>query len=259
MRSGGRGEGMRWSVLLVVLAGLVLPPVAQAGVYDVYGCRLSDGTRTQSVDGWTPWSVYGTREVNVCAGSGGLFAAFDSTQAHAAGELAGWVFDAPRDTSINNYTLYRSSVVETMASGAEFQTWHYHDAPVDIFDPQPPSRYVQEACVTLAHCFGLGDDSTPLAPVNRFEQAGLNVRRVIYAVRCSAGTACEPGGTRAHVNLWATRIGLSDLFAPTFSRVPAGSLVDATGPIDGERSVSFRARSRIGDCVCRICRRWAST
>jgi hypothetical protein len=87
---------------LIAAAALALPSTARAGVYDVYGCRLPDGTPIPA-DGWKPWVTGdGGLAFDGCSGRGGLDAGFRPGALLGAGSSAGWVFDAPADTTVNS-------------------------------------------------------------------------------------------------------------------------------------------------------------
>ena len=94
-------------------------------------------------------------------------------------------------------------------------------------------------------CRGLGEPLQPLAPINRIERSGLQIRRIIDALQCDSATVCGPTDP-ASVTVWASRIGLADPYPPAFSSAPSGPLVAGGGAVEGERSVMFRAEDRGG-------------
>jgi hypothetical protein len=75
--------------------------------------------------------------------------------------------------------------------------------------------------------------------VNREERSGLEIRRLIYVVSCDTASTCEPVTPDARVTVWSSRVGLTDLLAPTFSVAPSGSLLQS--PAEGDRLVTFHA------------------
>jgi hypothetical protein len=195
------------------------------------------GRHPDPADGWSPARQLGAYVSNACSSAGGLYAAIDPAASLPFAERVGWVFDAPVDTSINNYTLYRTStIVETPA--AVVDTWLWHNAPVDDLGHE---GYLQAACARVLSCSGWGNEANAMAPANRIDRSGLDIRRLIYADRCSTTPACGAAAAGAHVTVWASRFGLADLYAPAFTQSPSGPLLQTTGPVDGELSVSFRA------------------
>ena len=136
---------------------------AMAGTYDVYGCRLPNGTPIPA-DGWAPHTVHaGGDASNYCAPFGGLSAALHADIAVNHLAQAGWVFDSPPNTTIAEYALYRSSVVSTAPSEERGRgVWLYHDAA--MWERITPSRYAQTACVASFGCLGEGDTEVRFRP-----------------------------------------------------------------------------------------------
>ena len=118
--------------VVVLVAGFWLASSsgAAAGTYDVYGCRLPDGQPVAS-GGWSPYVTgNGTTTSSGCAIGGGLTGRLDPASTVLRNSVAGWVFDAAPDTTIENYSLYRSSATATAPSpdGHGRDIWLYHDA-----------------------------------------------------------------------------------------------------------------------------------
>ena len=122
---------MRWGVVIGLLAGLLWCGSASAGTYDVYGCRLPDGSPA-ATDGWSSTATQdGTYAWNDCARRGGLTAGLDPAVQVANRTYAAWSFDAPSDTTISAYSIQRTvrtaTAFEAMAGR---NGWFFHDAPV---------------------------------------------------------------------------------------------------------------------------------
>ena len=106
--------------LLVALAAalqilFLSSPRAFAGTYDVYSCRLPDGTRIPA-SGWSGFG--GTARSNQCTSTGGLTARFADAPILAAADVSplsatsgGWVFEAPSGTSIAGFEVQRAAFV----------------------------------------------------------------------------------------------------------------------------------------------------
>jgi hypothetical protein len=203
---------------------------------------LPDGTPIPAA-GWHPLLSVGNApglDFDDCGRGGSLTAALDPRIRVAVGARNGWEFEAPRDTEIVAYTLYRSGLNRGNRAPMIF-----NDAP--ILDP-PAQRFAQEGCV--AACGQLGDRRYPLAPVNRFERAGIQIRRVLVVSQCSdfgnTGPCAADPPDDPHVAVHASRIALSDSSAPAFREAPSGALLDGAGPIEGRQAASFAAEDRGG-------------
>ena len=211
------------------------------------GCRLPDGTPI-AARGWSEFGWGGSRS-DACTIRGALTAALDPAAAIAGGMRIGWEFNAPTDTEISGYVLYRSSLGEGLGYRNRV-AFIYHDAP--IFDGAA-QRYTQDLCmVDVMGCSGWGDSRYPLAPANRFTRSRVQVRRIIVANECfvsqtSADQTCPPAsGTPPYVAVYASQIAIQDSLAPVFTSAPAGALLDTSGPIDGRRAASFVAEDHGG-------------
>ncbi len=237
---------MRRVIAVLVLAAgawLAMPSGASAGTYDVYSCRLPTGGLIAAA-GWTPYKTGPGTTSDGCATGGGLTAQLDPASRVSQNDMAGWVFDAPPDTTIANYSLHRSGT--TAPSGPDGygrDIWLYHDAA--LWEGSSPSRYAQITCLRVSFCLALGNPAFPLSPANLYERSDLRILRVFLVTQCD-GAACAPTGEGSHVTIWAARVGLSDPSAPRFTREPVG-LVTSTGTtVDGERPVTFAAEDRGG-------------
>jgi hypothetical protein len=227
-----------------LLVGLLWAAEARAGTYDVYGCRLPDGTRAPTL-GWTPvqFSPAGSTS-DSCRSGGHLVAALDASVTQSQLAISGWEFNAPRDTSIAGYTIHRTSRVN--ATHGSRASLLYHDAPV--FDAGA-RRYAQELCIPFpASCLGWGDERSPLAPVNRYSRSGLQIQRLILTSECYPMTnppECLPVAPEyPNVRLHASQMSLSDAFPPAFTAPPSGGLLASV--VDGRRAVAFAAEDRGG-------------
>jgi hypothetical protein len=163
--------------VLAVAMWLLSASTAAAGTYDVYGCRLPDG-RGVPADGWAPYTAISGGSASIgCGPGGGLTAWLDPSAAVYNLAQAGWVFESPPDTTIEEYTLYRTSVVERAAGEERGRgAWLYHDAPT--WEGASPSRYAQTACIASFGCSGQGDASTPLAAENLYQKSNLRILRL---------------------------------------------------------------------------------
>jgi hypothetical protein len=91
-----------------IIISALWPPRAVAGTYDVYSCRLPDGSPAEA-DGWVP---RGAIALDTCWQSGGLQAELPP-EPQMWERQSGWRFAAPADTSIATFTIYRYAETES--------------------------------------------------------------------------------------------------------------------------------------------------
>jgi hypothetical protein len=236
----------RGALLSVLLVAMVCPDSVEAASYEVWSCNLPDGTNLP-VEGWAPErNGTNTATPNGCSDfyferDGGLHAAF--TGDTSGGQYAGWVFNAPTDTTISAYTLWRSA--HTAASADAFQDYILtHDIPRTL-----DSRYLVEFCSPYVMCSGRGDASDPLANANRVQRSNLQIRRIHAFMSCDAingQTRCDSSRDTGRFTLYSARVALEDPYRPELTGAPEGSLLVTGAPLEGEKAISFDARDRGG-------------
>ena len=213
--------------------------VARAGTYDVWGCRLPNGTPAP-IDGWR--ATWNGSYQSTCA-SGGLF----ETELDFAGDVPyyveeGWLFRAPADTTIDNFTMRRAVAV----SG--YREYHlYRDFTGGT--TWPPARTYAEKCVTwFDPCTRVGDlgSGTAFSASDLAGTIGLSL-----LLECNPATTpqiCPRVGfpDNGVIRVWSTRIGLADVIAPKFAAGLSGSLVDSAAHANGVQVVTFAATDRGG-------------
>jgi hypothetical protein len=101
--------------IAVVLAALLAPAAAEAGTYDVYACRLPDGSAAPA-GGWSTSGLLAGADVRAAAGCPLTVSAAPSATALRPITL-GWRFDAVDDTTIAAYDVARRVVVSTRRHG----------------------------------------------------------------------------------------------------------------------------------------------
>src|SRR3954447_15418338 len=101
-RGTRRGYMRSRLLLLAVVVSLIVVAPARAGTYDVYSCRLPDGSPAPT-NGWTPFAapslngVSGTA-ADACGAGGGLTASLPPFV--PVGMDAGWTFGPPGGPTI---------------------------------------------------------------------------------------------------------------------------------------------------------------
>jgi hypothetical protein len=230
---------------LFVMSCLTPAPV-DAGTYRVHSCSLLDG-RVIPTDGWHPETAgAGGNAQELCSygivPGRGLTASLSGNS--PPGSYAGWTFTAAADTTIRGYTLWRT-VRATSASGWFHDFVLTHDAPRSL-----DQRYLVEFCSRYASCDGLGRGPTDrFSSAKRMSRSNLEVRRIHAFLTCDALDAPQCAATSDNYGfmaIHAAQVDLADPYQPSFDSLPRGSLLDAGGPLEGERTLSLSASDRGG-------------
>jgi hypothetical protein len=236
------------SLVLVLVAFASIPVSADAATYDVWACHLTSGSAVPA-EGWvssrsgTNTSTGNQCPLEVANSVGALSAGFfgDLTP----GAFAGWTFTAPADTSVHDYTLWRT--VHPRSSADAFQDYVLsHEVPRSLQLP-----YLVQYCSFYVSCYGIGDDRAPFSPANRFHASNLQVRQVHAFMAChpqNGKPSCNAGsdGTYGRFAIYSARVGLEDPYRPELERAPTGSLLTTDHPLQGDKSLSFSATDRGG-------------
>src|SRR3954471_7681440 len=194
------------AITTIAAACAISGPASASVPYDVYGCRLPDGSPAP-VEGWMPSaaslgiSVSGTCDLvslpperRALSGqlSSGIF----------VGSTASWNFAAPVDATITNATLWRAVQV---GSDAWPVAWWYLSSDEARAGAGPRLEF----CMNweTSDCTGLGSFGNPAAPGNRADLTGLHAREFNVALACGGnpGDQCWGGVQFA---LFGTRMGL---------------------------------------------------
>jgi hypothetical protein len=148
-----------------------------------------------------------------------------------------WVFTSPADTTLVGYTLYRHEM-SSGGSPVRLVAYSYDDGgTIDGCWAWP------QGCTER----GSTDPRSWFSAANLVDHRPVNTRTLTIAVRCSgaeAGYPCPPGP--GEFSIYGARMSLSDVKPPELDAEPAGSLVDASQPIDGVESVSAIAHDAGG-------------
>jgi hypothetical protein len=222
--------------------------VARAGTYEVAVCHDPETGWTAPTDGisfphngsYVNYGVY-----NGCGNSGYIYATLDGDAPHGPGDLAGWEFQAPIDTTIASAELWRAVSAGQGVANA-WPTVEYETIA------STGAVNIPSACSTDLGCSSLGTGaSTEFASANIWELGGLtDVTTIEGSAICSGGQDCAAGGGAvcpelggnsciASNHLYAMVVTLSDDSAPTPGEV-SGTLV-APGVLSGDAGVSFDA------------------
>lgn len=213
-----------------VALGVAAP--AQAGTYEVHGCRdtttgLPLGPTSPS--GWT--MVESPDENNFfstadCASTGGRLQIYPdntggSMGATRRGDLA---FNAPAGTILRAYEIYRAMRI----NGS---------------DPFVYGAYVggigwRERCFAAFASCQAGDLGSPLSAANRLQgtiggEGGQGLALQLY---CDG--SCPKSASAANISIYASKMTLEENDRPTFASPPSGSLL-ADGEVSGTRMLNF--------------------
>jgi hypothetical protein len=184
---------MRFTALATTfaVAAVLTPAAAHAGTYDVYACRLPDGSPAPT-DGWTSFatSTYepATNELGNACASGGALTARMPGGAPSGGEV-GWAFDPPPGITIEGFVVRRaasSSWDPAFLSSIEYLS------TLDAW-PATSDGGEGESCNAAnlpgneQSCLALGAADARLDPSNRYERRGLYVPGLTLSLRCFGG------------------------------------------------------------------------
>jgi hypothetical protein len=223
-------------LVLAVLVPLVICASARAGTYDVYSCRLPDGSPAPAA-GWVPFaSETGTTAADSCTAGGELVASLPPYV--PAGVEAGWRFTPPPATTIEGFEVFRAVRPAKDPQGglggyvASVGAWPPADRVSDVDD-----QCLTGAPGTLACDKGLGTGDSALDESNRYRREGLRAARLTLGVGCwspwPGDPACfVPSGSAPDLAIFAARVTLRDDSAPTVaSDLAEGSVVRGVLPV----------------------------
>jgi hypothetical protein len=147
--------------------------------------------------------------------------------------MSSWTFSAPPALTIANYTLYRYA--RSSGSGQSSRD-------IRLVHVRPGGApETADACVYPVGCTELGDATAPFAPGNRFERDGLQLSQLRASAVCSSPSGCLATAPPSYLEVFSSRVGLSDDRTPAFRSAPTGSLLETDTPIQGVRSVQYAA------------------
>jgi hypothetical protein len=193
------------------------------------------------IAGWHTESLGAPPPSNECAARRGMRADLQ-VFGFPASTTTGWRFEAPANTTIASYELYRSARAGIGADGTSRAYGLYHDEP--RFDPKV---YLFEYCTHITQgCTQVGDPQAldPMDPDNRVARSGLRIKRLILRMECRSLNGpqdCGPADPGGGLTIGRARIGLSDGAAPTLLAA-TGPLLTAGAVLDGPQGVSVSAR-----------------
>jgi hypothetical protein len=219
-------------LVLAVLVPLISCASARAGTYDVYSCRLPNGSPAPA-NGWTPFATPAPEVVTMtrdgCATGGGLTVSLPSNV--IADTDAGWTFTPPPATTIEGFRITRTLSRPGLPSG----TANGYVASLDIWPPVDLDRDADEQCligqsVTQPCHPEQGESALLLAQA--YERAGLHARQLTLGLVCwdsssPAFPGCYATGiSPMELNIAAAKLTLRDDTAPAVQdSLAAGSKV----------------------------------
>jgi hypothetical protein len=241
LRTLSESAGRAWLLLLAIsVASTLAPTTALAGTYSVYGCRAPDGS-PQSTDGWqrrdTSAVQFAGDSCRQSAGVRSLWAIWANTSPDLS--EVGWEFPAPINTLITAYDIYRYAAMGNPLDGVVY----YAPREDDVISSDWCSGVPGNGCWQRGAL-----SAPPLDPANRLAVSNVHVARLRLVLACrspgaGSGTGqCSAGTSPGTLHIFATRIELEDLVAPSFTSAPEGTLLDTTAPMSGEKTVRFAAR-----------------
>lgn len=221
-------------LLLCILASLAAAGTAQAGTYDIWSCAGPTGQPLPAI-GWAPESRGGTIRSTCGSRSGSLFASLNQDQI-PPGSFARWTFEAPKNTTVAGVTVHRS------ATAAGFPYYWLRSYFLFRDSPAISEGYGLDVCAYLSGpCARPGDPAAPLSDASRYTSPAISAGRLVASAQCDGSDPCPPQSTESagSFSIYRAQITLADAFPPVFKKTPSGSLLDASGVVSGDRSVSF--------------------
>lgn len=214
------------------------PTPANAGTYDVYGCRTPAGPDA-SLSGWTGTAnaVAGVSIQNSCSSGSGYFGGEVTAGPAARNQPAQWRFESPPNTTIEHYALLRS--VRSTAAPGGAKSYGFFEDEVSV-DAQHLIETCAPATVSAVPCTAFGDENNQSSSANQLDRSNRNARRLFALVQCTSYTTCGASPSPGNFRIYQSEIGLTETIAPLVSGL-SGTLVAAAGSVGGVRSVEFSA------------------
>jgi hypothetical protein len=228
-------------VLAVVTAlTLIGAPVTHAGVYTVYSCRTPEGEPTGNP--LTEWSSSArvpahTRRLSNCP-DGPYSLELLPTVTHPGNGYISTNYWAPADTSIRDYTVWRSADI-----GDKYKYWENEVIGSD---------WVRTfECLSTAGCKAVGTTIEPLSPVNVVSSSNRNgLRAIDFVIGCGEAddntTSCAPARPAGRLSIYRADVTFQDDFEPQLDGEPTGPLVTPGGTLQGVQTVNIAATDRGG-------------
>jgi hypothetical protein len=243
-RYGRRHVWIAAAVMAIGVCLLVLPPLAEAGSYHDFLCRIPYGPSgvigrpapAEDVTYATDGSFFNAGDG--CEGGGAMYARMLGGVAHPYGTSASNTFTAPAGLTISGFTIWRYE-----ADGPYVP----YGVPASnlLYSPGPPS--VQGLCAQppeFKDCTHRGTEGNRLAQENEVSVPHRSgVTQIQWTASCGGGEGgtCPESGTEysSQYEVYAADIDLVDNTPPSVSGV-SGPLV-AGGTLSGSPKVSFNA------------------
>ena len=221
--------------LLLVFGVVLVGGPAEARPYTVYSCRLPGG-RAAATDGWSLANKVGVAQAgDTCRNGGSLYIRFGPGLG-AWQPRAWWVFNAPADTRILAYVLYRHVRVHENPPTASIYTVYHGSTDMNGMDGCTPWVCPQP-----------GTPADPLSPANRVLDAPRpeqgDLKRLILELTCwrTDDVGGCPGYTIPGLYVYSSAISLSDDVRPAITSV--AGLSDRL-PTGGHAAVDIGAVDR---------------
>lgn len=226
------------SVLVLAVMLLSASP-ASAGVYYVYSCKTPND-QLASTDGWSVvQTLRSGSAVNNCARGGSLRLTLPGDVAQPPKGVVGWHYQAPPDTLIDRFWIWRSATVRHSSSERYTSPLAYISFPSQDFQPD-----AFEFCGIGCNAHGTTTES--LVASNQKDSGNLaGIQGLYFTAACVGSVPCEPrAGDMVDYRVQALEVRLRDDLDPVVSNV-GGSMLQP-GIHRGTDQVSFAAQDRGG-------------
>ena len=228
-------------VLIAVLFLLAWAPQAAANTYIVYSCKTRIGTPAPT-DGLTPSQNTPTAETtNNCWSGGSLRSTLFGHVQQPSGARVSWHFEAPADTEIRQFDVWRTGKAYWSSSDTTMETAQYTTFPSADFNSDK-----REWCNSNV-CSQRGFDTDAIDQRNIWWSGTLSgIRDVYFSAGCIGTGPCAARGTggrpMAEMRVQGVQWVLTDDFIPE-AETPTGDLV-GDGPHKGIEAATFAATDR---------------
>ncbi len=211
--------------------GLGLAPAVQAGTYDVYGCKdpaTGKALGPRDPSGWTMHDS-APSETNffgsgTCDSDSGRLQMYPGNGGSmGSGRYASLDFNAPPDTVLRGYEIYRSLRVTNS------DPW--------VVGVYGPNGWIEHCFRSMGTC-SYGDASSPLVASNRLSATFGGQGGSALALQLFCDGTCTKSASAANATIFASRMTLEEFDKPSFTSPPSGTLLES-GPVSGLRSLDF--------------------
>jgi hypothetical protein len=246
--------GRRALIALAIAGGVLAPPTAQAGTYDVYSCAF--GANLYPNNAWVADGTYAgapNGSVDTQCGAAGdvISAALSPGVTLATQGWAGLTFNPPSGTTISDFVVrVRHQYTEDAADGNS-QTAGLFRFGDGFFSGIGNLRADEATYLTKeGHFWGGGSPLDTTVTLSRRDSASAMARvgtMMILSADCGTQPSCTIGPNDRQVEqILGTKITIDDSVVPSVTAVADGQGLLAPGLRAGDEPITFSATDNTG-------------